>query len=63
MFENLRKALDKKKITDIQYSRYLGISKRSLYYRLSGEREFTLKEIEKTSELLKGYKWEYLFKR
>lgn len=62
-FQNLRDSLKKKGMTMDDYAAYLGVSKRSVMYRLGGQTEFTLKDIEKTAELFKGSSWECLFKR
>ena len=63
LFHNLRVALKDNRISYDDYCKYIGISNRSLRYRLTGEREFTLKEMERTSELLPDIKWEELFRR
>ena len=62
-FVNIIVALTDNGIGYDDYCKFIGISNRSFRYRLTGEREFTLKEMEKTSELLPGRTWEELFKR
>ena len=54
LFHNLRVALTDNGISYENYCEYIGISNRSFRYRLTGDKEFTLEEIEKTAELLPG---------
>ena len=63
LFHNLRVAIVEKGISYDNYCKYIGISNEGFRYRLTGEMEFTLREMEKTSELIPDIKWEELFRR
>lgn len=62
MHSNLKKALRGKNITLAAYAAILGVSKRTVDYKLAGKTEFTLSEIVTTMDhLLPEYTLRYLF--
>lgn len=63
MFPNLRKKLSDKGMSLNAYTKFLGISRRTLGNKLIGKTEFTLAEIEKTADLLETKDWSSLFQR
>lgn len=62
MHENLKKALEDKKITNKAVCQLLGISEKTLYNKIMGETEFTVQEAMMIVEnLLPEYRFKYLF--
>ncbi|MBR3740409.1 MAG: hypothetical protein IKN04_08090 [Clostridia bacterium] len=64
MRENLRNALAKKMISDQTVCELLGISRKTLYNKITGASDFTLEEALSIAEnLLPEYNLRYLFAR
>ena len=61
MYNNLRKALREKRITNKQYADLLGVTEKSVDNKLSGRTEFTLSEVQKTRALFSEYTLDFLF--
>ncbi|WP_050698697.1 helix-turn-helix domain-containing protein [Anaeromassilibacillus senegalensis] len=62
MFDNLRNALENKKISMKAYAAVLGVTEKTVQNKLSGQTPFTLPEVWATCfDLLPEYSWTYLF--
>lgn len=56
----LKQVLDWKHLTQDACAEYLGISKKTMYNKLSGQSEFSYPEVKKLSELLPEFNIDYL---
>lgn len=67
LFNNLEAELVRERISKKELAYFLGISVPSLYFKLNGKREFTLKEMERIIRLFETYgkklTLDYLFEK
>ena len=62
MFKNLEVLLESKGLSYKDYATFLSIAEKTVYNKLNGKTEFTLKEVTKTANyLFPEYKVDYIF--
>lgn len=61
MFNNLKKVLNEKNITNVMLAKLLDVDAKSVTNKLTGLTEWKLSEIQKIQELCPEYSMEWLF--
>lgn len=64
MYQNLQAEMARRKLTGRDLAKLIGVTELTLYNKLNGKSEFTLKNMEKIKSVLKiDAPFDYLFKR